>query len=451
MKYRELVEPLEQDMLASLQRLVKYNSRKGEPEENAPFGKVPAACLDEALQMASEMGFSTHNLDHYCGWAEMGEGEEIIGIAAHLDIVPAGDGWDTDPFTVVRKGDRLYGRGVSDDKGAAVASLYAMKLVREMGVPMKRRVRLLLGTDEECGSGCMEYYRTHGEPVTMGFTPDGNFPGIYGEKGHCSMVLKSKNTKILSMEGGFVTNAVCDHCVTKIPAEVSKEALEKALAATPLKGFTVTEEDGTFVIDAQGVAAHASTPLLGVNAASYTMKALKEAGFEDDFVNFYLDRIGTGCDGDGIGLKISDDYGPLTLNNGIVRKGEEGFECTIDIRYPVTFNAAQIRAFAEPFTEDERGKVDILAVSEPLFYPRDSVLVESLLAAWREVTGDTELEPMVIGGGTYAQHVPGIIAFGCEMPDGDNHIHDRNESLLVEEWKMQVCVYVEAILKLLEA
>ena len=450
MKYEEKIAPLEEEMLKSLERLVKYNSVEGEALPGMPFGTEPAACLKEALTMAEEMGFSVKNMDNYCGYAEMGEGEEIIGLVAHLDIVPAGSGWDTDPFTLTRKGERVYGRGVSDDKGAAVASLYAMKLVKEMGIPLNKRVRLLLGTNEETGSKCMEYYAEHGEPITCGFTPDGYFPGIYGEKGHCTMTAYSKNTRILDLEGGFVTNAVCDHCVVKLPAgEVDAAALKEALTKAPVKHFELKEEGNALVLEVQGAAAHASTPLLGVNAASYAMKALKEAGFRDDFVEFYNSRIGTGCDGEGIGLKIGDAYGDLTLNNGIVRMKDGVISCTIDIRYPVTYTPEKIRELCAPYLEDGQGRIEIGEVGQPLFYDRNSDLVKNLHAAYREITGDTEREPMVIGGGTYAKSVPGIIAFGCEFPDTDNHIHDRNESLSLAEWRCQVAIYVEAIRRLL--
>ena len=450
MKYQEKIEPLQEEMLNSLQRLVKYNSEKGEAAPGQPFGAEPAACLSEALTLAEELGFSTTNMDNYCGYAEMGEGEDIIGIVAHLDIVPAGNGWDSDPFTVTRKGDRVYGRGVSDDKGAAIASLYAMKLVREMGVPMKKRVRLLLGTNEETGSACMEYYAQHGEPFTCGFTPDGYFPGIYGEKGMCAMKVFSKHTKILDIQGGFVTNAVCDHCVVKVPAdEVDGAALERALEDTPLKRFTITQEGNAVILDAWGVAAHASTPHLGVNAASFCMQALAAAGFTDDFVEFYNSHIGTTCDGAGIGLKVSDPYSPLTLNNGIVKMENGVITCTIDIRYPVTYTPEKIQELCAPYLEDEKGRIEVESLVKPLFFDRNSNLVKNLHAAYQEITGDMETEPMVIGGGTYAKHVPGIIAFGCEFPGTDNHIHDRNESLSLAEWQMQVAIYMEAILKLL--
>ncbi len=450
MKRMNEIQPLESEMLEKLARLVKHNSVEGQPLPGKPFGEGPAAALKEALEIASEMGFATTNMENYCGYAEIGSGKDLIGLCAHLDVVPAGEGWDTDPFTMTRKGDRVYGRGVSDDKGAVIASLYAMKLIQDSGVPLTKRVRLIMGCNEETGSKCMEYYGKHGEPVTAGFTPDGNFPGIHGEKGGCKMLAKSKHTKILSMDGGFVSNAVCNRCVTKVPAEaVNAESLRAELGKSPLASWDVVEENGVLTITCKGVAAHASTPLLGVNAAGHTMKALQAAGMQDDFVDFYMSHIGIDCDGAGIGCKVQDAYGALTLNNGIVRTEDGVISCTIDIRYPVTMTPAQLRAMAEPNLEDAKGVITIEHIGEPLFYPEDSKLVQDLLKAYQEVTGDMEHLPEVIGGGTYAKSVPGIIAFGCEFPGDDNHIHDANESLLVKDLLMQVDIYVQAILNLL--
>lgn len=440
------------EMLEKLSRLVKYNSERTAAVEGKPFGEGPAACLAEGLKIAEEIGFKTVNMDNYCGYAEMGEGKDIIGIAAHLDIVPAGEGWTADPFTMVRKGDTVYGRGVSDDKGAVIASLYAMKMIRDSGIPMKKRVRLLMGCAEETGSECMAYYVSHGEPVTCGFTPDGAFPGIHGEKGHMTMLASSKNTKILNMNGGFVTNAVCSHCVTEVSAaDVDAEALKVALAETALKSFTVTESNGKLIIDAQGTAAHASTPLAGVNAAGCTIQALEVAGMKDDFVEFYNSHIGTACDGSGIGLALSDEYGALTMNNGIVKTENGVIFCTLDLRTPVTFTEPQLRAACEGKLENGQGKIEILGIGPSLFYPKDSKLVQDLYKAYVEVTGDTETQPMVIGGGTYAKEIPGIIAFGCEFPGSDdNHIHDANESLYIPELQQQVAIYIHAIENMLK-
>ncbi|MBO4835121.1 MAG: M20 family metallopeptidase [Lachnospiraceae bacterium] len=450
MEIKERIEQLTEDMIQDLGDLVKHPSKRGDALPDKPFGEGPAAALAEALRIAEEMGFKTKNLDNYCGYAEIGEGKDIIGLVAHLDVVPEGDGWDTDPYTVTRKGDVLYGRGVSDDKGGAIASLYTLKLIQELNIPLNKRIRVLLGCNEETGSQCMAHYNEVEEPITIGFTPDGSFPGIYGEKGMLNMSAFSKNTKILSMEGGFVSNAVCHHCVTKVPADAVDEAkLKEALAKTPLAGFTLSKEDDALVIDAQGVSAHASTPLLGVNAASFTMQALAEAGMEDDFVDYYNSHIGTTCDGAGYNLKLQDDYGELTLNNGIVRMTDGAIECTIDIRVPVTYNEEQLRALLADRLEDEKGKTVINAIGKPLFFPKDSPMVKALQDAYVKVTGDTESPLLVIGGGTYAKSIPGIIAFGCEFPGVDNHIHDANERLEIRELKLQVEIYTEAVKNLL--
>ena len=449
---RVQIQAQEEAMLGHLARLVKHNSVRGEALPGKPFGEGPAAVLAEGLAIAQELGFPVKNLDNYCGYAEMGEGEEIIGIAAHLDIVPAGDGWSSDPFTLTRVGDKIYGRGVTDDKGPAIAALYAMKLLRDAGIPMKRRVRLIMGCAEETGSECMKHYAQVEEPLAMGFTPDASFPGIHGEKGGMSMRVTSKKTKILDMHGGFVSNAVCHQCTTVIPAgAVEKEDLEEALGKTALKSWTLTEEDGKLTIFAEGVAAHASMPLLGVNAAGCTMQALAEAGFDDDFVEFYNDRIGTSCDGAGCGLKLEDDYGVLTLNNGLVSMKDGVITCTIDIRVPVTYTEEQLREACESFLEDDRGRMEILRIGKPLFYPKESALVQALGNAYKEVTGDTEHEALVIGGGTYAKALPGIIAFGPEMPDTDYRIHNADEFLILPEYLQSVEIYARAIENMLNA
>ncbi len=450
MEIRERIESLTDEMLDNLSRLVKYNSVEAPALPGKPFGEAPAAVLKEALEIADSMGLETKNLDNYCGYAQIGEGKDIVALVAHLDIVPAGEGWDTDPFTMTRIGNTVYGRGVSDDKGGAIASLYTLKLIKESGIPLNKRIRVILGCNEETGSLCMEHYSQVEEPVTMGFTPDGEFPCIHGEKGMLKMTAYSKNTKIISMNGGFVSNAVCNHCITEVSAnDVNCERLKKALADTALASFEVTESDGIIRIDACGVAAHASTPLLGVNAAACTMQALANAGMQDDFVDYYNEHIGMSCDGAGYGVKLSDDYGVLTLCNGIVKTEDGVISCTVDIRVPITYSPEQMKQLLAGRLEDEKGITKIDDMVAPLFYPADSQLVSALYDAYVKVTGDSENKPKVIGGGTYAKHLPGIIAFGCEFVGTDNHIHDANERLDIDELKKQVEIYVQGVENLL--
>lgn len=451
MTIKEQIIDYTDEYLANLARLVKYNSVRGEAKEGMPFGEGPAAVLAEAIQIAEEMGFKAVNLDNYCGYVEIGQGKDLIGIAGHLDIVPVGDGWTYDPLELTVVGDKVYGRGTTDDKGPLLMALYAMRMIRDSGRPLNKRIRLIMGCNEETGSGCMKHYMEVEEPLTMGFTPDASYPCIYGEKGHMGLMVRSKNTKILSMNGGFVSNAVCHQCTTVIPAgEVTIEALEAALGQTELISSKVTEVDGQITIFAEGVAAHASTPLLGVNAAGCTMQALATAGFQDDFVTFYNSHVGTACDGAGVGLKLSDGYGELSFCNGIVSTKDGVISCNIDIRVPVTYTKEQLLDACKDHLEDENGCIEITGIGDPLFYPRESPLVEALYRAYRDVSGDTENEPMVIGGGTYAKYLPGIIAFGPEMPGIDYRIHNADEFMEISGMHMSTEIYVKAIENMLD-
>ena len=264
------------------------------------------------------------------------------------------------------------------------------------------------------------------------------------------MMAYSKHTKIISMNGGFVSNAVCDSCTTVIPADIGlKEKLEAALADTKLQEYQVIEENGQIEIYAKGVPAHASTPALGINAAGVTFECLEKAGFEDDFVKFYNTHLGTSCDGAGVGLKCEDAYGNLTFCNGIVKTENGVISCSIDIRVPVTLQEADVRKMCEGRLEDENGRIEIEEIGDPLFFPRESPLVEALYKAYVDVTGDTEHEPMVIGGGTYAKSLKNIIAFGPEKLDIDYHIHSADEFILVSEMEEAVLIYMEAIKNLL--
>ena len=304
--------------------------------------------------------------------------------------------------------------------------------------------------NEETGSKCMAHYNQVAEELSCGFTPDASFPCIHGEKGQLAMIACSKNTRIISMNGGFVSNAMCDTCTTIVPDEDGlKKKLESALSRTKLQEYKVTEENGELTIYAKGIPAHASTPHLGVNAAGVTFECLAKAGFEDDFVEFYNSHIGTACDGSGIGLKFADEYGDLTLCNGIVKTENGVISCTIDIRVPVTLNETDIRKMCQDRLEDKNGRIEITKVVAPLFFPRESPLVNALYKAYTDVTGDTEHKPMVIGGGTYAKSLKNIIAFGPEKEGIDYRIHGADEFILVSGMEEAVLIYMEAIKNML--
>ncbi len=452
MEIRPLVEKYREELVERLSALVAINSVRSETLPDAPFGSGPRDALVAALQMLESDGFHTVNLDNYAGYAEMGEGSDVLGMIGHLDIVPAdkADGWDTDPFEAVIKDGVIYGRGVSDDKGAVVACMVAMKVLRDIGFPLRKRIRLIMGTNEESGSLGLKYYVEKEGDVTYGFTPDGDFPGVYGEKGMIGAVYRSKNTCIQDIEGGMAGNVVCGRCRVKLPRNCySGKRLREYFDQNNID-YLIEEEGDSSLITVFGVPAHASTPELGVNAISNLMVGLKEAGLQDPFVEFYCTHFGLTTDGSGLGCNCKDEYGALTENNGMIWMKDGVIEGTIDIRYPVTMTAKKVIRLMEGYLEDEGGSVEITRTSEPLFYSPNSPLVSSLVKAYRDVTGDTETEPMTIGGGTYAKSIGNTIAFGCAFPGRDYHIHNTNEFCEIDELMKQAEIYVQALLNLLE-
>ena len=452
MDVKSVINKYQQELIDRLAKLVAINSEEGTASKDAPFGEGPKKALLTALDMLKEDGLETVNLDNYIGYAQMGEGEKLIALVGHLDVVPAKkeDGWNSDPFELKNEKGILYGRGVADDKGAVVASMIALKVLKDLGVEPKKRIRLIMGTNEETGSKGLAYYVEKEGSPDYGFTPDGEFPGVHGEKGMISGEYRSLQTKIIDIQGGTAKNIVCRNCWIKVEKNsYSSRKLDDYFNNNNLEYKSEEDTDG-IKISVQGVAAHASTPDLGINAISHLMMALKQAGYQDPFVDFYCSHFGTSTDGDGLGVKCSDEYGSLTLNNGMISMKDGVIEGTIDIRFPVTMSSKQILKSMSERMKDDGGEVTIVSTHEPLFFPVDSPLVSCLLSAYQEVTGDTDTQPMTMGGGTYAKGIHNTIAFGCAFPGKDYHLHDANEWVSIDELMLQVEIYVAAIQKLLD-
>ena len=437
------------DIIDKLSELVSFKSVQCERKAGIPFGEENAKCLNRALDMAKDYGFYTKNLDNYCGYAEIGSGEEIIAIVAHLDVVPAGDNWKTDPFKAVVKEGKIYGRGTSDDKGAAVASMIALKIIKDMKIPLNKRIRLILGCAEETGSDCMKYYLLKEGDFKVGFTPDGDFPLLYGEKGHIRAKFKTKSSSIIDISGGTVANAVADECMIKVKSGMYNEKALKNFFENTNTEYNVESIDNMDTIIVKGVAAHASNPRLGKSAIYYAIKGLKEAGLEDYFIDYYLKRFNNECDGKGFLIECQDDYGVLTCVNGKIGTENGSIVGDIDIRVPVTLDSKEVVKKLKDVKDEE---VDIVVnkYSETTFFDLNSKLVKTLLNVYQEVTGDYTSKPITTGGGTYAKSFKNCIAFGCKFQNKDNHIHKENEFVDIEELLLQVKLYVNAILKLLD-
>lgn len=432
MKYEQLNEKvmeMKEDILTSIRESVAIESVKSAPEENAPYGRGPKEALDHMLALGEKLGFKTCNVDNRAGWIEFGEGEEMVGVLGHVDVVPLGDGWDYDPLGCEVHDGKMYGRGIMDDKGPVIGAIYAMKAIRDLGLPIDRRLRVIFGADEENGSSCVEHYIESGEEKpTIGFTPDAEYPVIFCEKGITPwrVVKKVENpstVRVLSIKGGTAGNVVTPRCTMIVEGDFN---------LPESKGITVTKEDGKTIVVSEGKGAHGSTPHLGVNAAIQLFRALKDNGIRlggdlQSMIDFVMDKINTETDGKSLGIAWeSEETGKTSVNLGIIDCTEEALEISLDIRYSTAADRDELVANVKRAAE-EYGLTAVLKDESKLLYvPKDSELVQKLMSVYREQTGGTE-EPLAIGGGTYAKAFENMVAFGPIFPGDEEVIHQPNE------------------------
>ncbi|MFI3284933.1 MAG: Sapep family Mn(2+)-dependent dipeptidase [Erysipelotrichaceae bacterium] len=443
------VEQYREEMIKDLATLVSYNSELDESDPKYPFGLENARCLEAALQIFENYGFKTTNLENYCGYGEVGSGEKLIGILGHMDIVPVGEGWDSDPLTLTQRDGKLFARGSSDDKGPVIAALYALRILMDNKVEFNKRIRLIVGSNEETGSKCLAHYVEKEGHIDYGFTPDGAFPGIHGEKGHISGTFFGKTSSILAIEGGVAKNVVC----AKVKATLKKDSFNIEILKEFLEKnkLTITFDVNENVdVEVKGVSAHAAGPQQGINAFSYLMVGLKEAGMNDLFVDAYNQVIGLDTNGEKAHVQVSDEYGALTLNVGVVKKENDEISFTMDIRYPVTLSYEPLIERLNASCAIDGCHLEDVSGKSPLFYDPQSPMIQSLLSAYHKVTKDYDAKPFTIGGGTYSQGINNCIAFGGGFPGAeDTHAHDANEFITIDHLLLQTEIYVEAILNLL--
>lgn len=429
----EKIKEMRESILSHIQDSIRIDSVSGAPCEGAPYGKGPKAALEHALHLGESFGLKTKNVDDRAGWVEYGEGEEMIAVLGHLDVVPAGDGWNFPPFGGEICDGRLYGRGVLDDKGPVIGAICGLKAIKDLGIQTKRRIRVIFGCAEETGCDCIHHYIACGEELpSAGFTPDGDFPLIFFEKGMTTVEAGKKmpqmgKIKVLQFAGGVAKNVVTPNCTL---------VLEGIWEIPEQEGVTVTVQDGKTTVYAEGNSAHGSTPEKGINAAIRLLKAVQHLDFGGDFqqmMNFILKEVGEETNGKTLGIYYFDEEtGETTVNLGIVSYTPEEMRLTLDIRHPK--NAVQPEVAHK--VEEALGKYGMEVFeskpTECLYVPLDSLLVKTLMKVYREQTGRTE-KPMAIGGGTYAKMFRNMVAFGPVFPDEPSMIHQANESADLEQ------------------
>ncbi len=427
--FNEYIRERQDEIIAAVLESIAIDSTESEPQESMPFGKGVNDALEHALALADKMGFKTANIDNKVGYAEYGEGEEMIAVLGHLDIVPVGDDWTYNPWGEIVD-DRIYGRGTLDDKGPIIGALYALDAVRNLAGPLKRRIRIIFGTNEETGSRDMVRYNETEETPVMGFTPDADYPVIFSEKGIARITIEKKITD------GSLISALAGKAVNIVP-DAAK--------------LTFADKDAKVIsIEAEGVSAHGSTPHLGKNAISALMEKAADEVWGDlkEFVDFYNDHIAFETDGKSLGISCSKGkFGDTTVNVGLLEGDSKHIKITLDCRYPAEEN------FEETVDELQKSALEkwmdcrLKSNVQPLYIPEESTLVQTLQKVFNEQTG-VEAEPVVIGGGTYAKAVKNIVAFGPVFPGQENVIHQKDEYISIEHLMKNIEIIAHAMYRL---
>ncbi|MBR6788392.1 MAG: Sapep family Mn(2+)-dependent dipeptidase [Clostridia bacterium] len=448
-------------MINDLKDFIAINSVASEPTDGAPFGSEIKRAFDLFLEKAKSYGLRVGSDDGYAVWCEYGEGEKLIGALAHVDVVPVGNGWATDPFTLTIEDGKMYGRGVSDDKGPMVAVLHAMKRLAEEKADLGCRVRLIVGGNEENGSSCIKHYCQNNEIPSISFTPDSDFPVVASEKGIAHVKLSLPVKADVTALGGYRANVVPDYAEVDFietspflenissKCEYPSDLLRIKNVATKLAEDGCAIDDFSFIrdnkgwkISAKGVSAHGSTPEKGDNAIRKILSLM--AGLTLDEGWSKASALARPDASKILGIDKQDASGRLTINVGMMSCENEVLSLTVDFRLPASVTFDEIKSVLTEFLPTG-STIDLLHLSSPLFFDEEDILVKTLLSVYAKCTGDYKSKPLHIGGGTYAKELPNCVGFGAVFPNVDTHMHEADENYPVADFYKLENIYYQAI------
>jgi len=444
----------ESDLLSDYRAMLRIPSVEGPALPNAPFGEHNRAALDLALGMTQGWGWRTRDLDGYCGYAEFGTGDREVAVFGHLDVVPVGPGWKHDPFGAEIDGGYVYARGAIDDKGPTMAALYAARAIAECAPDLAARIRVVFGCDEESGFQCIKRYVQEEKPPTYGVAPDAGWPLIHAEKGiadaFVSFALPGTLLKLVEIKGGQARNIVADACTARLLVDESAKAeIQSRLDQSWDKNLSFSWQGSELHIEAVGKAAHGSWPWGGDNAVIRVLRFLMEiAPLADQETYTELFEM-THINGSGIGAEGSDEPSrDLTCNLGIAKTEGDRIQFTMNIRYPVTWKGADLRARIEKHLKGLpiSCELDDFTDSKPLYFPLDHPLTKTICEVYETETGDTK-KPGVMGGGTYARAVENTVAIGTGWL-GDGDAHQTDERLAIESLYKMSRIYAHILWRL---
>ncbi|MCU9614257.1 dipeptidase PepV [Caldibacillus lycopersici] len=465
--WMEEVQKRKEQLLADTIGLLKIKSVLDEEHatEDAPLGIGVRDALLYMLSKGDKSGFTTKNLDNLAGHIEFGSGEELIGVLCHVDVVPEGDGWSTDPYSGEIKDGKIFARGALDDKGPTMAAFYAVKILKELGLSLSKRVRIIIGTDEESNWRCVKHYFEHEEMPSSGFAPDADFPIINAEKGISSMDLlyKKENNSIAeaayiveSFTAGRRYNMVPDYADAVLAtnlAEINglKEQFQQYIQSHQLQG-RIEEVNGKIQLAVEGISAHAMEPDNGKNAGIYLAAFLSNQKLDKaskGYFTFINETFFGDTRGKNLQVAYADDIsGELTVNAAIFSyHSKEGGKIGINFRYPVTFNMEKGKETIEKLVQTKGFTIGSFSDSKPHHVDKNNPLIKTLQKVYEEQTGE-KAELLSIGGGTYARSLTSGVAFGPLFPGKPDVAHQKDEYIEIADLLKATAIYAQAIYEL---
>lgn len=438
----DITNQVKDEFLISLKTLISYPSVLNEGENGTPFGQAIQDVLEKTLEICRDIGFTTY-LDPkgYYGYAEIGQGAELLAILCHLDVVPSGDeaDWQTPPFEATIKDGWVFGRGVQDDKGPSLAALYAVKSLLDQGIQLKKRLRFIFGTDEETLWRCMARYNTIEEQASMGFAPDSSFPLTYAEKGLLQVKLHGPGSDQLELEVGGAFNVVPDK------ANYQGPLYEQVCNGLKETGYDYQSTEQTVTV--LGVPKHAKDASQGINAVIRLATILAPLQ-EHPALSFLATQAGQ----DGTGRQIFGDIadepsGHLSFNVAGLMINHERSEIRIDIRTPVLADKEELVELLTRCAQNYQLRYEEFDYLAPLYVAKDSKLVSTLMQIYQEKTGDNS-PAISSGGATFARTIPNCVAFGALFPGAKQTEHQANECAVLEDLYRAMDIYAEAVYRL---
>lgn len=437
-----LTEKIKSDYLESLKTIVSYPSVLNEGENGTPFGQSIQNVLEKMLEITRSLGFKTYiDPKGYYGYAEIGQGEELLTVLCHLDVVPAGDlsDWETPPFEATIKDGWIHGRGVQDDKGPSLAALYAVKALMDAGVTFNKRIRFIYGTDEETLWRCMARYNELEETATLGFAPDSSFPLTYAEKGLLQIKLHGSGSQELAIEAGEAFNVV--------PAKASYTGNLADSLEVELKKQAFEYERTADTVTVIGVPKHSKDAAEGVNAIVRLATGLNPL-IQHSAIQFIAEAVREDATGSRLFGEISDEpSGTLSFNVSGLSLDQDKSEIRIDMRIPVLADKDKLVQELSQIAEEYQLRYEEFDYLAPLYVPLDSELVSTLMAVYKEKTND-DSPAVSSGGATFARTMPNCVAFGALFPGALQTEHQANERTVIEDLYKAMDIYAETIYRL---